>query len=79
MNKLVYPAEGTKTFTIPFTCKQQGNAVISAITYNFYNTETGDYQTIQTDSIPIQVGPALKNFINPDLYTQGNTNPTYIW
>ncbi|NIM35117.1 MAG: hypothetical protein GTN67_06700 [Hydrotalea flava] len=79
VNKLVYPAEGTKTFTIPFTCKQQGNAVISAITYNFYNTETGDYQTIQTDSIPIQVGPALKNFINPDLYTQGNTNPTYIW
>lgn len=79
VNKLVYPAEGTKTFTIPFTCKQQGNAVIPAITYNFYNTETGDYQTIQTDSIPIQVGPALKNFINPDLYTQGNTNPTYIW
>ncbi|RTL52712.1 MAG: hypothetical protein EKK39_06360 [Sphingobacteriales bacterium] len=79
VNKLAYPAEGIKTFTIPFTCKQQGNTVIPAIAYNFYDTETGEYQTIQTDSIPIQVGPALKNFINPDLYTQGNTNATYIW
>ncbi|WP_298298778.1 BatD family protein [Hydrotalea sp.] len=79
VNKLVFPAEGTKIFTIPFTCKQQCTTVIPVITYHFYDTETGAYTTLQTDSIPIQVGPALKNFINPDLYTAGNTNATYIW
>ncbi|MDE3125723.1 MAG: protein BatD [Bacteroidota bacterium] len=79
INKLVFPAEGSKTFTIPFTCKQQGNTVIPTIAYHYYDTESGQYVTIQTDSIPIQVNPALKNFINPSLYTAGNTNATYVW
>lgn len=79
VNKLVYPAAGTKTFSIPFTCKQQGTTVIPAIHYNFYNTETGSYTTIETTPIEIKVNPPLKNFINPDLYSEGNTNSRYIW
>ncbi len=58
IDRLNFPINGSKKFTIPFICKKEGKTIIPAITFSFFNAETKQYKTIATDSITINVLPA---------------------
>lgn len=61
INKQNFPSSGSKTFSIPFVANEKGKMVIPPIHFTFYNPETGKYESVQTDSIPLNVKPAEKN------------------
>ncbi|MBC7650907.1 MAG: BatD family protein [Deinococcales bacterium] len=59
IDKLSFPASGKKIFTIPFTCKKEGAATIPPINFSFFDSDTKQYETVSTDSIFINILPAV--------------------
>ena len=79
VNKLIFPAEGTRTFTIPFITKQKGKLVIPSIAFAFFDVDSHEYKTVYSDAININVAPAQKNNIDISKLTGDATNKKYIW
>ena len=79
VNKLLFPAEGSRTFIIPFIAKQKGIIKIPSIAFNYFDADEHQYKTAYSDSIEINVAPALKNNIDFSKVTEDVTNKKYIW
>jgi hypothetical protein len=79
INKLVFPSDGSRTFTISFIAKQKGKLIIPPIAFTFFNADTREYKTIYSDTINIDVAPAQKTNIDISKLTGDATNKKYIW
>lgn len=79
VNKLIFPAEGSRTFTIPFTVKQKGTIIIPKIAFNYFDADKHEYKTVYADSIVINADEALKNNIDFSKVTEDISNRKYIW
>ncbi|OIR08394.1 hypothetical protein GALL_95620 [mine drainage metagenome] len=79
INKMIFPASGTKTFLIPFVAKHAGTVIIPPIEFNYLDINSQQYKTIRSDSIEIKVAPALKNKYEINKISQDITNHKYIW
>ncbi len=78
INKFSFPVSGKKIFNIPFSCKQKGKIVIEPISFSFFDTNKQAYQTISTDSIYINVLPAVA-LIDASKLSTSVSNAKYIW
>jgi hypothetical protein len=79
VNKLAFPASGTKTFTIPFLAKRAGRVIIPSIEFTYFDNTTHQYATVKSDSILITVLPPLKNNFDPSKMSPDITNHKYLW
>jgi len=79
INKLDFPASGSKTFTIPFVVSGTGQCIIPPVNFSYFDPEEHLYKTVHTDSIAIQVAPALKNNLDPSKLSGDISNRKYIW
>lgn len=79
INKLVFPASGTKLFSIPFVAKKAGKLIIPPIKFSYIDIYTAQYKTISSDSIIVDIAPALKNKIDIKKLSGDITNHKYIW
>jgi hypothetical protein len=79
LNKLVFPASGNKTFEIPFVAKQAGKLIIPPVHFTYLDINTQQYKTVSSDSIIIDIAPALKNNIEKNKLSGDITNHKYIW
>jgi hypothetical protein len=79
INKLTFPASGTKTFIIPFLAKQAGRLLIASIPLTYFDMNTRQYKTVYSDSVEVTVLPALKTRFDPAKMSQDITNHKYIW
>ena len=79
INKITFPASGTKTFTIPFVIKQAGKTVLPPIEFSYLDIDKQEYKKVKSDSITILVSPALKNKFDANKLSQDITNHKYIW
>lgn len=79
INKLIFPASGTKTFIIPFLAKQAGKLVIPPIQFTYFDINTRQYKTAKSDSIEVTVLPALKTRYDITKLSPDITNHKYIW
>lgn len=59
-NKNAAPLEGSRTYSIGFTTDSTGNFIIPPLKFSFFSPEEAVFKTIQTDSLPVYVLPALK-------------------
>lgn len=78
IDKFTFPLEGKKVFEIPFVAKQEGELVIPAITFSYYDIATQQYKTISTDSISIKVGATVNKNIDESKISGDVTNRRYI-
>ncbi len=79
VNKLVFPASGSRIFEIPFVAKQPGRMVIPPVGFSYLDAATQQYKTVYSDSIVVNVSPALKNRIDKSKISGDITNHKYIW
>jgi len=79
INKMVFPSSGNKVFSIPFVAKQQGKLIIPSIEFSYLDINSQQYKTVRSDSITIQVAPALKKGYAINKISQDITNHKYIW
>lgn len=79
INKLTFPASGTKTFIIPFLAKKAGRLLIPPISFTYFDINTRQYKTINSDSIEVTVLPALKTRFDPNKMSPDITNRKYLW
>ncbi len=79
INKLTFPASGTKTFIIPFLAKQAGKLMIPSIPFTYFDMNTRQYKTVYSDSVEVTVLPALKTKFDPAKMSQDITNHKYMW
>jgi len=79
INKLVFPASGTKIFEIPFVAKQAGKLIIPPVQFTYLDINTQQYKTVSSDSIVIDVAPPFKNKIEKSKISGDITNHKYIW
>lgn len=79
INKLLFPATGSKTFEIPFVSDQQGQTIIPKVHFSYYDADARRYKTISSDSIAIKVDPATKYKIDKEKVSEDVTNHKYIW
>ena len=79
IDKMVFPSSGNKTFSIPFVAKQQGKLVIPPIEFSYLDINSQRYKTVRSDSIIINVAPALKKGYAINKISQDITNHKYIW
>jgi hypothetical protein len=79
LNKLVFPASGNKTFEIPFVAKLAGKLIIPPVHFTYLDINTQQYKTVSSDSIVIDIAPALKNKIEKSKVSEDITNHKYIW
>ena len=57
LDKLSFPILGEKKFLIPFTCKKEGEVIIPAIIFKYFDADTKQFTTTEIDSIHIKVAP----------------------
>jgi len=79
INKMAFPASGTKTFFIPFIAKQSGKIIIPPIEFTYLDISSNQYKTVRSDSIMLTVAPALKKGYELNKISQDITNHKYIW
>jgi hypothetical protein len=79
INKMTFPASGTKMFSIPFIAKQAGKLVLPPIEFSYLDIDKQEYKTIRSDSITIIVSPASKNKFEVNKISPDITNHKYIW
>lgn len=53
LNKLSSPLTGSRTYSYPFVATTPGKYIFPAITFSFFNTDSGNYKTITT--VPFQL------------------------
>ena len=78
LDKLAFPVLGEKKFIIPFTCKQQGELIIPAINFTYFDADAGKYVSAIVKPIQIKVLPAVP-LIDSDKLTVGVDNVKYLW
>lgn len=59
-NKFVAPVSGSKLFSIPFTPRKEGEMVIPAVAFRYFDPVKGDFITTTSDSIVVKVMPQQK-------------------
>jgi hypothetical protein len=74
-NKFISPLSGSKLFTIPFTPKSEGALSIPAVTFRYFDPEKGDYATVASNPVELNVLPARK----PALTTVREEKPASAW
>ena len=79
IDKMVFPSSGNKIFSIPFVAKQQGKLIIPPIEFSYLDINSQQYKTVRSDSIIINVAPALKKGYAINKISQDITNHKYIW
>jgi hypothetical protein len=80
INKMNFPVRGNKTFAIPFIGTQQGNKVIPAVSFTFFNTDSQHFETISTQAITINVVKALPaSKWSEHIVTDDVSNKKYLW
>ncbi len=79
INKMSFPASGTKIFLIPFVAKKAGEIIIPPVEFNYLDINSQQYKTVRSDSIVIEVSPALKTRYEINKISQDITNHKYIW
>jgi BatD DUF11 like domain len=81
IDKMQVPLAGKRIFRYGFTCSQPGNYNIPAITFTFFNTENGKYNTIKTKSVSAIVTnqqlPAKKIIVAEEIKPVKKTNIQY--
>ena len=55
LDKSLSPLKGTRTFNFPFVASKKGRFTIPPISFSFFNPDTNDYRTVQTNSIEINI------------------------
>ena len=60
INKTTVPMSGSKTFDYLFTPDVAGHYTIPAITFSYFDPATQSYKEAGTDSLEVQVTPAVK-------------------
>ena len=78
LDRLSFPVNGRKIFTIPFSCKKEGTSTILPIQFSYFDSELKQYKTIKTDSINITVLPTIEKIDNAKLSEEVG-NSKYIW
>ena len=78
LDKLAFPVLGEKKFIIPFTCKHQGEFIIPAISFTYFDADAGKYATAGIDYIHLKVLPAVP-LIDPDKLSIGIADLKYLW
>lgn len=79
LNKLVFPVTGSKVFNVPFVAKHEGRIAIPSIAFSFYDVQSREYKTLQTDSLVIQVAKANPSSFDASKISQDVTNRKFIW
>ncbi len=78
IERLSFPQSGKKVFTIPFTCKKEGQVTVPPVLFSYFNTDTNLYTTIKSDSITLTVLPEVKQLDAAKL-SGDITNKKYIF
>ncbi len=78
LDKLAFPVLGEKKFIIPFTCKHQGQFSIPAISFTYFDADSGRYVSSTIDSIQLKVLAEVP-IIDPEKVSDGITNIKYLW
>lgn len=75
------PISGSKTFDIPFSVSKTGTFIIPAIHFSYFDQATKTYHTISSDTLQLQVTPAVKRktpvFEEAVLKDEGT--PRWVW
>ena len=79
INKLLFPANGSRTFLIPFDAKHAGTVIIPPVQFSYLDIENHQYKTIQSDSVVISVAAALAKGYDTSKLSTDITNHKYIW
>lgn len=79
LNKNQIPVEGKRTYVYNFTADQPGSFVIPSIHFSFFDPATGDYKTVHTDSLRMDVLPAVKNEMVVDNKKKNSFGNTSLW
>jgi len=79
VNKVTYPASGSKIFDIPFIVKTKGKVTIPSISFSFYDMQTHEYKTVHTEDIVINVAEAKPTVIDKTKVHENITNIKYFW
>jgi hypothetical protein len=66
--------QGKKTFRQAVIPTQAGARVIPALTFSYFNPQTGTYESIRSQEFPIEVLPSASGPITPDLNPTGTPN-----
>ena len=80
INNTVVPYEGYRSFEIPFLATQEGKLTIPPVRFSFFDPEKHSYQTVASDSIPLQFTKATGNSYRDDpAFKEDRTTRQYIW
>jgi hypothetical protein len=80
VDKLSFPILGTKTFTIPFSCKQTGQQLIPSFQFTFFDADAKQFASLTSDTIRFSVlpAPAVIKYETP-IFTEEVSNMQYLW
>lgn len=79
INRVSYPASGSKTFNIPFIAKAKGEFTIPPISFSFYDMGSRSYRTVSTTEMVVHVTDAKPSSIDETKMHEDVTNHKYIW
>lgn len=79
LNKNQIPVEGKRTYVYNFTVDQPGSFVIPSIHFSFFDPAAGDYKTMHTDSLRMDVLPAVENKISVQEEKKNYFGNTSLW
>lgn len=75
-----FPVSGSKTFNLPFIGTKEGNVVIPAIAFNFFDPQSKNYQTVYSKSIAVSITKEVpKEQENKNIITEDISNRRYLW
>jgi hypothetical protein len=75
------PISGSKTFDIPFSVSKTGTFIIPAIHFSYFDQATKTYHTISSDTLQLQVTPAVKRKtpVFEEAVLQDEGTPRWVW
>ena len=78
LDKSSFPVLGEKKFIIPFTCKHQGQFKIPAITFTYFDADSGRFISSSVDTIQLKVLAEVP-ILDPEKVSMSITNLQYLW
>jgi hypothetical protein len=81
IDKSNFPVISTKSYDIPFIGNKEGNVVIPAISFTYFDTESKTYKTISTNNLPVLFTKELpnNNHVNAQNDNEDLSNKKYLW
>ncbi len=75
------PISGSKTFDIPFSVSKTGTFIIPAIHFSYFDQATKTYHTLSSDTLQLQVTPAVKRKtpVFEQVVLQEEGTPRWVW